>query len=142
MNVSTDPLILKKLEDFRVRRRNLILLRGLCTGFVTLCITFSAIALIDFATQARIPDDLRTGLSIFGYIIVIASIWKTSARMLVHLPSHRELARLIEQTKPEMKQDILSAVELGSQEGQNRLRKVSQTRTRKSFWAGSFFGYH
>ena len=130
MNVSTDPLILKKLEDFRVRRRNLILLRGLCTGFVTLCITFSAIALIDFATQARIPDDLRTGLSIFGYIIVIASIWKTSARMLVHLPSHRELARLIEQTKPEMKQDILSAVELGSQEGQNndseKFRKLVQ----------------
>jgi hypothetical protein len=53
MNVNTDPVILKKLEDFRVRRRNLILLRGICTGFVTLILTFTTIALIDFATQAR-----------------------------------------------------------------------------------------
>ena len=117
MNVSTDPIILEKLEDFRVRRRNLILLRGLCTGFVTLFIVFSTIALIDFSTQARIPDDLRTSLSVLGYLLVIASVWRTSARMLVHLPSHRELARLVEQAKPDMKQDILSAVELGSQEG-------------------------
>jgi hypothetical protein len=107
MNVTTDPLILKKLEDFRVRRRNLILLRGICTGFVTLILTFTTIALIDFATQARMPDDLRTGLSIIGYAVVIWAVWKTSARMLLHLPSHRELARLLEQIKPEMKQDIL-----------------------------------
>ena len=118
MNVNTDPVILKKLEDFRVRRRNLILLRGICTGFVTLILTFTTIALIDFATQARMPDDLRTGLSILGYAFVIWAVWKTSARMLVHLPSHRELARLLEQIKPEMKQDILSAVELGSQGGE------------------------
>ena len=118
MNVTTDPLILKKLEAFRVRRRNLILLRGICTGFVTLVLTFSTIALIDFATQARMPDELRTGLSILGYAIVVWAVWRTSARMLLHLPSHRELARLLEQIKPEMKQDILSAVELGSQSGE------------------------
>jgi methyl-accepting chemotaxis protein len=118
MNVTTDSVILKKLEDFRVRRRNLILLRGICTGFVTLILTFTTIALIDFATQARMPDDLRTGLSILGYAVVIWAVWKTSARMLLHLPSHRELARLLEQIKPEMKQDILSAVELGSQGGE------------------------
>ena len=118
MNVSTDPVILKKLEDFRVRRRNLILLRGICTGFVTLILTFTTIALIDFATQARMPDEFRTGLSILGYAIVIWSVWKTSARLLIHLPSHRELARLLEQIKPEIKQDILSAVELGSQDGE------------------------
>jgi len=118
MNVTTDSVILKKLEDFRVRRRNLILLRGICTGFITLILTFTTIALIDFATQARMPDDLRTGLSILGYALVIWAVWKTSARMLLHLPSHRELARLLEQIKPEMKQDILSAVELGSQGGE------------------------
>ena len=118
MNVNTDPVILKKLEDFRVRRRNLILLRGICTGFVTLILTFTTIALIDFTTQARMPDYLRTGLSILGYGFVIWAVWKTSARMLFHLPSHRELARLLEQIKPEMKQDILSAVELGSQGGE------------------------
>ena len=118
MNVNTDPVILKKLEDFRVRRRNLILLRGICTGFVTLILTFTTIALIDFATQARMPDDFRTALSILGYVVVIWAVWKTSARMLLHLPSHRELARLLEQIKPEMKQDILSAVELGSQGGE------------------------
>ena len=118
MNVTTDPLILKKLEAFRVRRRNLILLRGICTGFVTLVLTFTTIALIDFATQARMPDEMRTGLSILGYAIVVWAVWKTSARMLLHLPSHRELARLLEQMKPEMKQDILSAVELGSQSGE------------------------
>ena len=118
MNVTTDPVILKKLDDFRVRRRNLILLRGICTGFVTLILTFTTIALIDFATQARMPDELRTGLSVLGYAIVACAVWKTSARMLLHLPSHRELARLLEQIKPEMKQDILSAVELGSQDGE------------------------
>ena len=38
-------------------------------------------------------------------------------RLLLELPSRRKLARLIEQTAPELREDLLSAVELAREEG-------------------------
>ncbi|MBT7740385.1 MAG: hypothetical protein HN727_01160, partial [Opitutae bacterium] len=117
MSVQVDPIILQKLEDFRCRRRNLIFLRGFCSAVVSLLAVFSAIAVADYLTQARMPDEVRTGLSILGYAVVIYSVWRTCARLLIHLPSKRHLARLIEQTAPDLKEDLLSAVELGRDDG-------------------------
>ena len=77
MSVQLDPIIAQKLEDFRRRRRNLIILRGICTAIVTLLGVFSSIALADYLTQARMPDELRTTLSYLGYAIVLIAVWRT-----------------------------------------------------------------
>jgi hypothetical protein len=117
MSVQLDPIIASKLEDFRRRRRNLIILRGICTAIVTLLGVFSSIAILDYITEARMPDELRTTFSYLGYTIVVISVWRTCARLLIQLPSRRKLARLIEQTAPELKEDLLSAVELAKGDG-------------------------
>ena len=65
---------------------------------VSLLVVFSSIALIDYLSQARIPDDLRAIVSYCGYLIVFLSIWRTCARLLLHLPGQKQMARLIEQT--------------------------------------------
>ncbi|MGE4550893.1 MAG: hypothetical protein AAEJ57_05845, partial [Opitutales bacterium] len=120
MSVQVDPIILRKLEDFRRRRRNLIILRGLCSLVISLLAVFTAIAVIDYAVADTIyylTDDLRTILTLIGYAVVLYSVWRTCARLLIHLPNRRQLARLVEQTAPELREDLLSAVELGSDEG-------------------------
>ena len=120
MSVELDPIIAQKLEDFRRRRRNLIFLRGVCTAIVTLLGVFSTIAIADYLTQARMPDQLRTVLSYSGYAIVVVAVWRTCVRLMIELPSRRKLARLIEQAAPELKEDLLSAVELGREDGMER----------------------
>ena len=117
MSVQLDPIIAQKLEDFRRRRRNLIVLRGICTAIVTSLAVFSSIAIADYLTQARMPDGLRTTLSYLGYAIVVIAVWRTCARLLLHLPSRRKLARLIEQAAPDLREDLLSAVELAKGDG-------------------------
>jgi hypothetical protein len=113
MNPKLDPIITRKLNDFRSRRRNLILLRGLCSGTLSFLGTFVLIALLDYLTQGRISGDFRSGLSIIGYCIVLVTVWKTCINSLLQLPSAQKLARLLEQASPELKEDLLSAVELG-----------------------------
>ena len=113
MNPKLDPIINRKLNDFRSRRRNLILLRGLCSGTFSFLGAFVLIALLDYLTQGRISGDFRSGLSIIGYCIVLVTVWKTCIKSLLQLPSAQKLARLLEQASPELKEDLLSAVELG-----------------------------
>ena len=48
MSVQVDPIILSKLEEFRKRRRNLIVLRGLCSAVVSLLAVFTVIAVADY----------------------------------------------------------------------------------------------
>ena len=63
MSVQVDPIILQKLEDFRRRRRNLIILRGLCSLVISLLAVFTAIAVIDYIvadTAYFLSDDFRT----------------------------------------------------------------------------------
>ena len=76
MSVQLDPIIAEKLEDFRRRRRNLIILRGICTAIVTLLGVFSTIAIADYLSQARMPDELRTTLSYAGYAVVVLAVWR------------------------------------------------------------------
>ena len=57
------------------RRRNLIILRGICTAIVTLLGVFSTIAIADYLSQARMPDALRTTLSYLGYAVVVLAAY-------------------------------------------------------------------
>ena len=112
-----DPLILQKLQAFAARRRRLIILRGICSALAMLLATMMAVALLD--RLFLMPDWLRWSLSGVAYVAVLVTEWRASVRLLLHLPGPRRLARLVEQTAPELREDLLSAVELG--EGDARL---------------------
>ncbi|MEC8355187.1 MAG: hypothetical protein VXZ37_01085 [Verrucomicrobiota bacterium] len=113
MNQKLDPVISHKLDDFRIRRRNLTLLRGLCTAILCFFGAFVLIALIDYLSEARMGNELRQVLSIAGYAFVFLMVWKTSIHPLLQLPSAKKLALILEQSSPDLQEDLLSAVELG-----------------------------
>ena len=87
MNQKLDPVISRKLDDFRIRRRNLILLRGLCTAIFCFFGAFILIALIDYLSEARMENKLRQVLSIAGYAFVSLMVWKSCIHPLLQLPS-------------------------------------------------------
>jgi hypothetical protein len=108
-----DPLILAKLQSFAERRRRLIILRGVCAALAMLLGTMMAVALLD--RFFILPDWFRWSLSGAAYAAVIVAEWRACLRLLIAEPGARRLARLIEQTAPELREDLLSAVELGEE---------------------------
>jgi hypothetical protein len=115
MSTSVDPRIVAKLSAFAKRRRKLIILRGVCAGIGMLLATMMIVALLDLFFV--LPDEARWGLSAAAYIAVLVAEWRTCLRLLAHAPGPRRLARLLEHAEPRLREDLLSAVELGSQPG-------------------------
>ncbi len=108
-----DPLILSKLQAFAARRRRLIILRGVCAAVAMLLATMMVVALLD--RFFILPDWFRWTLSGVAYLAVIVAEWRACLRLLWHAPGSRDLARLVERTAPELREDLLSAVELGEE---------------------------
>ena len=73
--------------------------------------TMMVVALVDWLFV--LPDWLRWTLSGVAYAAVIVVEWRSCLRLLVHAPGARRLARLIEHAEPKLREDLLSAVELG-----------------------------
>jgi hypothetical protein len=116
MSSQLDPVILQKLRAFARRRRRLILLRGVLATLTT----FSAAMLLVAAVDYWIPllsDAVRWALSGTAYAAVIAVGWWQCLRPLWHAPDERQIARIVEHAEPELREDLLSAVELGHAEG-------------------------
>ena len=111
----------------------LIILRGICTAIVTLLGVFSTIAIADYLSQARMPDELRTTLSYAGYAVVVLAVWRTCARLLLELPSRRKLARLIEQTAPELREDLLLPWNWQEKKAWKAIRKSFASSCKKTF---------
>ena len=111
MNPHLDPVILQKLDAFSQRRRKLIILRGICAAVATLLLAMMVVALIDAIFV--LPDWARWTLSAAAYLAVLVVEWRSSLRLLVHAPGPRRLARLVEHAEPKLREDLLSAVELG-----------------------------
>ena len=111
MSHQIDPVILQKLQAFSHRRRNLIITRGVCAGVGMLLATMMVVALVDWLFV--LPDWLRWTLSGVAYLAVIVVEWRSCLRLLVHAPGARRLARLVEHAEPKLREDLLSAVELG-----------------------------
>ncbi|MBI1370366.1 MAG: hypothetical protein GC162_17155 [Planctomycetes bacterium] len=109
-----DPVTTQKLHDFGRRRRRLILLRGLCAGVVSLLGAMVLIAIPDYLFV--LSDTVRYVLSGAAYLTAIIAVWITCLRMIVHIPSERQLARLMETTEPGLHEDLISAVELGGKD--------------------------
>jgi hypothetical protein len=61
-----------------------------------------------------LSDAVRWTLSGIGYAAVAAVVWVTSLRMMIRIPGRRELARRMEAAQPELRENLLSAVELCS----------------------------
>jgi len=113
--MNLDPRILSKLQAFAQRRRKLILIRGAATALAMLLATMLVVAAADYFFV--LPDGLRYGLSAAAYLAVLIAEWRTCLRLLAHAPSPKRLARLVEHAEPKLREDLLSAVELGTDEG-------------------------
>ncbi len=111
MSTHLDPLIIKKLQAFARRRRSLIVLRGVCAAIAMLLATMMVVALVDWIFV--LDDWIRWTLSGLAYAAVLVAEWRACLRLLVHMPDPRRLARLIEHAEPKLREDLLSAVELG-----------------------------
>jgi len=106
-----DPLTEAKIRAFARRRRRLILIRGVCAVVSILLATMTLLALVD--RYFFMPDGLRYALSGLSYGLAFFGAWYTCARLVWRSLDPRELARLIEHVRPDLREDLISAVELG-----------------------------
>ena len=111
MSVHTSPVTLDKIAAFQKRRRRLIGLRGLCAVIMSSLLIMTGLALVD--RFVILPDKLRWSLSLLGYGGVALLFHRVCLRLIIHRTDKREIARMIEHTDPELREDLLSAVELG-----------------------------
>jgi hypothetical protein len=118
MRGTLDPTTLAKIDAFARRRKRLILVRGLCAVLTILLAAMTTLSIVDYFVL--LPDELRWGLSVAAYGAALFFAWFTCARLLWNAPDARILARFIEQLRPELREDLLSAVELGDPRGREQ----------------------
>lgn len=111
MAVPLNPRTLYKLKAFAHRRRRLIKIRGVCSFVFTVLAAMTVVAIVDFLVV--LPDTARLVLSVGAYILAAAVFCLTCLRLLVREPALTELARMFEAGHGELKEEVLSAVELG-----------------------------
>ena len=111
-----DPVILQKLRAFARRRRGLILVRGIFAAVAMLVGTMIVVAAVDFWIPF-LPDAVRWALSAAAYAAVVVIAWRQCLHQLLHAPDERQIARLVEHAEPGLREDLLSAVELGRAQG-------------------------
>jgi hypothetical protein len=116
MSASLDPLIQQKLAAFAQRRRRLIIIKGVLAAVAALLLAMLVVAAVDL--KWMLPDWVRWTLSGVAYTAVLLVVWRACLRQLLHAPDERQLARLIEHAEPGMREDLLSAVELGRTPGE------------------------
>jgi len=116
MSYKLDPRILSKLRAFADRRRKLIIIRGIAAALAMLLATMLVVAAVDYLFV--LPDEVRWSLSALAYLAVIVAEWRTCLRLLAHAPNPRTLARLVEHAEPKLREDLISAVELGTPENE------------------------
>ena len=116
MSSHIDPLIFQKLTAFAKRRRGLIILRGVLAAVAVLIAAMVAVAAADYYIPF-LSDKSRWVLSLLAYAASFAVAWWYCLRPLRHAPNERQIARLLEHAAPKLREDLLSAVELGSGEG-------------------------
>src|SRR4051794_9547420 len=115
MSSALDPKIAAKLDAFARRRRRLIIFRGICAGLAMLGASMMVVAILDF--RFLLADWARWTLSGIAYALVIFVVWRACVRLLLKVPDSRRLARLIEGVEPSLREELLSAVELGQSSG-------------------------
>ncbi|MEJ7592523.1 MAG: hypothetical protein WKF77_13305 [Planctomycetaceae bacterium] len=112
MSITLDPIVSSKLRHFARRRLWLIVARGLCAGVVTFLLCLAIVAAIDW--YWLLSDYVRWSLSGAVYMAVVVAVWMTCLRRMMHLPANEEIASQVEQTEPQLREHLLSAVELAT----------------------------
>src|SRR5579862_1152514 len=130
MRGTLDPLTQGKIDAFARRRRRLILVRGICAVVSILLATMTILAIVD--RFFYMPDEARYAMSSLAYGLAFFGAWYTCARLVWRSLDPRELARLIEGVRPDLREDLISAVELGDPSGRERweseeFREILQT---------------
>src|SRR6185295_11980883 len=118
MRGTLDPLTQAKIDAFARRRRRFILVRGICAVVTILLATMTFLAFVD--RFFLLPDEARYVFSALAYGVALVGAWYTCARLVWRSLDPRELARLIEHVRPDLREDLISAVELGDPHGQEK----------------------
>ncbi len=111
MNTQLDPRTRRKLEAFARRRRQLLAVRGACVLVGTLLAAMMVVALVD--RLLVLPELARLGLSATAYVLTLAAFYRASLRWLLKRPALADLARMFEADRLDLREEVLSAVELG-----------------------------
>ncbi|MEZ6060640.1 MAG: DUF4175 family protein [Planctomycetaceae bacterium] len=112
MSIRLDPTVADKLQRIGRRRLHLLLVRGFCTAIVAFLAGMAVVAVADWYWV--LSDQVRWGLSIAAYAATAGAVWLTSLRRLVRSPAEREIAAHVEVAAPELRENLLSAVELAA----------------------------
>jgi len=112
MSITLDPIVSNKLRHFARRRVWLIVARGICAGLVTFLLCTAVVAAIDW--YWLLTDQTRWGLSAAIYLPVVVVVWVTCLRKMMHLPAKEEIASQVELSEPQLRENLLSAVELAT----------------------------
>ncbi len=110
MSTQLSPVIVQKLEAFSRRWRKLVLTRGAAEGVVSFLGGMTVVALVD--RVVLMPEGARYFLSVAVYGATGAVVWFGCLRHLRKVPSPKEVARMVEKLKPDLREDLISAVEL------------------------------
>lgn len=111
MNTTTlDPTVAQKLQRFGKRRFRMLVVRGLCAAVVTFLLCICVVAVVDW--YWILTDTARWCLSGAAYLLTAIVVWATSLRQLSTPPLQKELAAHVENAEPELRENLLSAVEL------------------------------
>lgn len=112
MSVGLDPIVAKRLSQFARRRRQLLIGRGLSAAVVSFVSLMAIVAAVDWYWV--LTDTARWCLSGAAYLGVLGFVWLMSLRRLVDIPGQQEIATRVEQLEPELRENLVSAVELAA----------------------------
>lgn len=107
--------ITAKLTAFARRRQKLIMERGLCATAATLLGGLGICAAADWLFL--LDDPVRYVMSAAAWATGAYALWRTCLRPLQHSTDPKRLALLIEAARPELREQLVSAVELGEEDG-------------------------
>lgn len=108
-----NPATASVLRRFATRRRRLVWVRAIAMGLLTLAISLAGLMIAD--TVWLLPTSVRILLSCVAYLLTAATVVWMTARFL-RLDDVRDIARQLESVEPRLRENLLSAVELASED--------------------------
>lgn len=110
MDIALRPATIRTLDAFRRRRQRLLLWRAALSLLVVASLALAVIALLDRAWF--MPEVVRPWLTLAAYAGGLYAAWRVAFRYLRDARDAKAAARLVETAQPELRERLLSAVEL------------------------------
>lgn len=114
MDIRLNATTIASLYRFGRRRRMLVAAKGLSATFLAAVFSLSVVIFADYAMI--LGDWLRFVLSFAAYAVTGYIFYEHFVKPTFHPTDLRELARMFEQRFPELREEVLSAVELGQED--------------------------